>query len=70
MATKFYCDGCDKELTPKMVQHMSVSVKKNGEFSAVGGNYELCERCAGILCRESNPNNWVRAAKEIKRASA
>jgi hypothetical protein len=66
MATKYYCDGCDKELPPAMIENISVSVKKNGDVSAAGGAYELCKGCAANLVRESNPRNWTRAAEEMR----
>jgi hypothetical protein len=65
MATKHYCDGCDKELAPAMIENIGVTIKKGGETSAAGGSYELCKGCADHLVRDSNPNNWVRCVPEM-----
>jgi hypothetical protein len=69
MATKYYCDGCDKELAATSVENISIAIKKNGEFSAAGGAYELCSGCSKNLVRESNPKNWVRCSPMVKRVA-
>lgn len=67
MATKYYCDGCDKELPPAMIENIGITVKKNEVMSAAGGAYEMCKGCADRLVRESNPKNWIRCVPEIPR---
>jgi predicted nucleic acid-binding Zn-ribbon protein len=64
MATKYYCDGCDKELPPATIENISVTIKKGDDVSAAGGNYELCSGCAKHLCWDANPRNWVRCAPD------
>lgn len=69
MAIKYYCDGCDKEVFHDLIRKISVSVKRNGEVSAAGGAYELCDGCAEHLVRDSNPHNWTRCGPMIKRTA-
>ena len=69
MATKYYCDGCDKELPPATIENISVTIKKGGELSATGGAYELCKGCANQLLRDSNPRNWTRCGPQVKRTA-
>lgn len=61
MASKYFCDGCDKEVAENFLHKLTVTVKRNGETSAAGGAYELCKGYADRLARDSNPNNWPRA---------
>lgn len=68
MAMKYYCDGCDKEVAHDILVKINVTVKKNGDVSAAGGAYELCKGCSDKLARDSNPNNWTRAASRMMNA--
>lgn len=65
MATKYFCDGCDKEVPESTIHKLSVTVKRNGETSAAGGAYELCKGCADKLTKDSNPNNWLRVRDRL-----
>jgi len=62
MATKIYCDGCDKETTADVFR-VSVSIKTAGRFEQSGGDYDLCAGCAARLADQSDPTQWVRAAR-------
>lgn len=68
MATKTYCDGCDKELQAGFVYKTTVSVQITGEVKQAGGDYDLCKSCMDYLCRDSNPRNWTRCSPMIKSA--
>lgn len=71
MATKTFCDGCDKELKTNDSQQAVVAIKRNGDTTAWGGSYDLCNACIEQLGRESNPNNWIRIKEApVKRSLA
>lgn len=67
MATKYFCDGCDKEVPLDMVERISVSIQRNGSVTSAGGAYELCKGCADHMVRDSNPRNWTRCGPIVKR---
>lgn len=68
MATKTYCDGCDKELHAGYVNRATVSVQIAGQVKQAGGDYDLCKSCMDSLCRQTNPREWTRCGPMIKRA--
>lgn len=66
MATKYYCDGCDKELQSGFVYRTSVSVQVSGQVKQAGGEYELCRSCMDQMIRETNPRQWTRCGPAPK----
>lgn len=69
MATKYFCDGCDKELQATAVQHVDVLIVAKNSDSRTPDEYELCEHCVTYLKRESDPRKWTRCAPAPQRAA-
>jgi len=64
MATKYYCDGCDREMAAGHVKHVDVVVCADHSDSKIAKEYELCETCLSHLRDRCNPKNWVRSQPE------
>lgn len=70
MATRYFCDGCDGEVSDNRcfgVQIARVEPMPVGAIPAghqLGKAYHLCEACEHKLKREADPTKWsrVRAA--------
>lgn len=72
MATKIYCDGCDRDITEgrsdarKGIRINATS--QAGEGQAILGQFEvgpfdLCGTCIECFKRDCNPKNWARETK-------
>lgn len=60
MATKYFCDGCDRELPATKVMHIDVLVVVGAHQNRTPEEYELCESCASHLKDQANPKRWAR----------
>jgi len=59
MATKIFCDGCDKDTTAAYnTTNVCIGVAAT---DAVANTYDLCNRCIERLRKEANPLQWARA---------
>lgn len=67
MATKYFCDGCDRELTKFADgdgQEMRVLVEdERKQQTVVSAQLHLCVSCSNRLKREADPRCWARAPK-------
>lgn len=74
MATRYFCDGCDEEVSDKrmFMVRISTSAELMQEMEACHGrgamptNYKqfhLCETCERTLRRDADPTNWARAVR-------
>ena len=69
MATKYYCDGCEREIKAEVLRRIAVSIREPGTVVEAGGEYDLCKSCADSLTNMANPLTWVRA-REYDRGQA
>lgn len=71
MATKYFCDGCNREHeqkdlnTFKVVQikdqaYRAMVVQPNTSFESPVDMFELCHKCELKFKQQSLPRNWVR----------
>lgn len=64
MASKFFCDGCDKELRDydRATNSHRVLVEI-AVVSKVSGTFDLCASCAHKMVNHADPTKWPRVAK-------
>lgn len=63
MATKIFCDGCDKELKSPLDKKWNVQVA-NATTSKLSETFDLCDSCGLRLEANTNPKQWARAIAE------
>lgn len=67
MATKYFCDGCDKEIKrfgDNGGQQMKVLLEDEGKDTTLtSGSFHLCQACARRMCECADPRRWPRAPR-------
>lgn len=69
MATRYFCDGCDGEVSDNrsfVVNIQRIEPTAMGVspcHSQLGKVYHLCERCEHQLKREADPTKWPRVSQ-------
>lgn len=70
MATKMFCDGCDKQIhRPDDVRRVEVSVSRPA-MADMKLAFDLCPGCEGHFKHGCLPNAWPRAAPSTEKAAA
>ena len=62
MASRIYCDGCDRELPTIHGRGRVAVAKPHAEMQSA--DYDLCEACCEIFFACFNPQLWPRTIKE------
>lgn len=63
MATRFFCDGCDREIGNGYEAKVTASSKS---MTLVNFDGHLCEGCQRHVKEVADPKKWPRAIKPIR----
>lgn len=65
---KYFCDGCDTEISQfERTKHSVTVLVTNDRTAATPApqSYELCDGCLARLVRESSPRRWNRVREVV-----
>lgn len=62
MATKYYCDKCDAELSEKASRAVRISVQIVDD-KTISHEIDLCERCRNGVLKSVDPKEWANAPR-------